>query len=129
MGKPKILSDIDTLYLENDTQDSEISRLNLQNDTQDTEIQNKPSKSIKVVLTLTASSWNGDTYTISNSNITATNVVELYPTSSITQEQLEALQEANIIGGTQSKGTFSLVAKGDVPTVDIPVTLIVRGDM
>lgn len=115
MGKPKIISDIDTLYSENDTQD--------------TEIQNKVNKSVKVNFTLAANIWNGDTYTISNSNITTTSVVELYPTSSITEEQLEALQEANIIGGTQSNGSYGLVAKGDIPTINIPVIMIIRGDV
>lgn len=88
-------------------------------------------KSVKVNLTLTASGWSGNVYTISNSNITATCPVELLPRegNGATTEQVEALVYALIVGGTQAAGSIQLVAHGDVPTVDIPVTLIIRRDL
>lgn len=88
------------------------------------------SKSIKENLTLSASSWNDNVFVYSNSNITSENtVVELYPQQGITTEQLEILQAANIIGGTQEFGSIEFLAIGDVPTIDIPVTIIIRGDL
>ena len=89
-------------------------------------------RSSKVNLTLYASSWStAKKYTVSNANITATSAVELLPreNNGITQAQLEALSGAMIVGGTQAAGSIQLVALGDVPTIDIPVTIIVRRDL
>lgn len=89
-------------------------------------------RSTKVNTTLYASSWStAKKYTLSNSNITATSAVELLPreNNGITQAQLEALSGAMIVGGTQAAGSIQLVALGDVPTIDIPVTIIVRRDL
>lgn len=89
-------------------------------------------RSTKVNLTLYASSWStAKKYTVSNANITATSAVELLPreNNGITQAQLEALSGAMIVGGTQAAGSIQLVALGDKPTVDIPVTLIIRRDL
>lgn len=89
-------------------------------------------RSTKVNLTLYASSWStAKKYTVSNANITATSAVELLPreNNGITQAQLEALSGAMIVGGTQAAGSIQLVALGDKPTTDIPVTLIIRRDL
>ena len=83
--------------------------------------------------TLSAASWSGASapysYAYNNGNITATNPIELLPGEGITAAQLEALQAANIIGGTQSAGSITLLAYGDKPAIDIPVKIIFRGDM
>ena len=89
-------------------------------------------RSTKVNTTLYASSWStAKRYTVSNANITATSAVELLPreNNEITQAQLEALSGAMIVGGTQAAGSIQLVALGDKPTTDIPVTLIIRRDL
>ncbi len=89
-------------------------------------------RSSKVNTTLYASSWTtAKKYTVSNANITATSAVELLPreNNGITQAQMEALSGAMIVGGTQAAGSIQLVALGDVPTTDIPVTLIIRRDL
>lgn len=89
-------------------------------------------RSSKVNLTLYASSWSTEKkYTVSNANITATSAVELLPreNNGITQAQMEALSGAMIVGGTQATGSIQLVALGDKPTTDIPVTLIIRRDL
>lgn len=89
-------------------------------------------RSSKVNLTLYASSWStAKKYTVSNANITATSAIELLPreNNGITQAQLEALSGAMIVGGTQAAGSIQLVALGDKPTTDIPVTLIIRRDL
>ena len=88
--------------------------------------------STKVNTTLSASGWSTEKkYTVSNANITATSAVELLPreNNGITQAQLEALSDAMIVGGTQAAGSIQLVALGDKPTIDIPVTLIIRRDL
>lgn len=88
--------------------------------------------STKVNTTLSASGWSAaKKYTLSNSNITATSAVELLPreNNGITQAQMEALSGAMIVGGTQAAGSIQLVALGDVPTIDIPITIIVRRDL
>ena len=88
--------------------------------------------STKVNTTLSASGWNTEKkYTVSNANITATAAVELLPreNNGITQAQLEALSGAMIVGGAQATGSIQLVALGDKPTTDIPVTLIIRRDL
>lgn len=92
----------------------------------------KVAKSTKVNTTLYASSWStAKKYTVSNANITATSAVELLPreNNGITQAQLEALSGAMIVGGTQVAGSIQLVALGDKPTMDIPVTIIIRRDL
>lgn len=89
-------------------------------------------RSTKVNTTLYASSWTTEKkYTLSNSNITATSAVELLPreNNGITQAQMEALSGAMIVGGPQAAGSIQLVALGDKPTTDIPVTLIIRRDL
>lgn len=89
-------------------------------------------RSSKVNLTLYASSWSTEKkYTVSNANITAKSAVELLPreNNGITQAQMEALSGAMIVGGTQATGSIQLVALGDKPTTDIPVTLIIRRDL
>lgn len=85
--------------------------------------------STKADVTLSASSWSSGNYTLSNSNITATNVVELIPSSTITAAQFEALSNAKIVGGTQAAGSIVLRALGDVPTINIPVTFVFRRDI
>lgn len=89
-------------------------------------------RSSKVNLTLYALSWStAKKYTVSNANITATSAIELLPreNNGITQAQMEALSGAMIVGGTQAAGSIQLVALGDKPTTDIPVTLIIRRDL
>ena len=88
--------------------------------------------STKVNTTLSASGWSTEKkYTVSNANITPTSAVELLPreNNGITQAQMEALSGAMIVGGTQAAGSIQLVALGDKPTTDIPVTLIIRRDL
>lgn len=93
----------------------------------------KVNKSMVVVATLSAASWSSETapysYTYTNANISATNPVELLPGDSITAEQLEALQGANIVGGTQTVGSITLLAYGDKPTINIPVQFVIRRDL
>lgn len=86
------------------------------------------NKSTSATATLLASAWADKTYTLSVSGVTASSNQEILPAVDITQEQLEALQAANIQDGGQSSGKITLKAFGDVPAVDIPIRIILRGD-
>lgn len=105
MSKPRVLESIDNLE------------------------KNKSDKSTSYTELLSASFWSNNSYKLFNQVITATSIVELYPNPNITSDQLEALQGAMIIDIAQASGYITLKAMGDVPTVDIPIIIVVRGDM
>lgn len=81
---------------------------------------------IKKNVTLSASSWSSDTYTISDSDITASNVVTLtYPVSTSASDYT-ALQDADIRATAQAAGSLTLQALGTVPTSDLTITLVIQ---
>ena len=94
-----------------------------------TEINKIPS--IIKEITLSASSWSSGLYTITDSLIVVDGAYEstqeILPARSITQEQLTALQAANIQDYSQSNGSVVIKAFGAVPTIDIPIRIIFRG--
>ena len=85
------------------------------------------SKRIDTVLA--ADAWMDGICTIAADDVTERSVVELCPPPTVTADQLEALQAANMIGIAQTAGSFTLKAFGDVPEIDLPITVIVRGDL
>ena len=93
---------------------------------------NASSKSTIVSAALSANNWSGDsapyTYTLSISDVTTTSNQELLPALNITEEELTALQAANIQDGGQTADTIVLKAFGDKPTIDLPIRVILRGD-
>ncbi len=90
--------------------------------------QSKADVSSEVSATLYSSGWSSGGYTLSVSGVTASSNQEILPSLAITEAQLEALQYANIQDTGQSSGTLLLKSFGDVPTIDIPLRIIVRGD-
>lgn len=90
-------------------------------------------KSTSTNVTLTAASWSGSSapysYVVSNGSITDTNVIEVFPQASLTQTQALALASAMIMAATQVAGSITLKAFGEKPAVDIPITLLIRGDL
>ena len=93
----------------------------------------KVSSSSLVTATLTAAGWTGSaapySQTILIAGVTATSANELLPGSGITADQLKALQAANIQDGSQAAGSITVKAYGDKPTINLPVRIIVRGDL
>lgn len=89
---------------------------------------NKANKATSVTATILAANWSDTSYILSVTGVTETSNQEILPAIDITAEQLEALQAANIQDGGQAAGSITLKAFGDVPTIDIPVRVIVRGD-
>ncbi len=86
-------------------------------------------KSTLHAVTLAAASWSSGLYVVSLSDITATCPVEILPAQNITAAQLNALQAANIQENAQAAGSITLKAFGTVPAVNIPIRVIVRGDL
>ncbi len=81
---------------------------------------------------LLSTQWGSEkpyTYELSVDGVTETNVNEILPAIQITQEQTEALQEANIFDNGQETGKIKLKAMGEKPNIDIPIRVIVRGDI
>lgn len=65
---------------------------------------------------------------IEDTLITATSNQEIIPATTITLDQLKALQKANLFCNAQFEGGFNLLVTGTKPTVDIPITVIFRGE-
>lgn len=68
-------------------------------------------------------------YDLAVAGVTADSAVEVLSGLAITEDQLDELQAANLQDGGQAAGSITLKAFGDVPTADIPVRVIVRGDL
>lgn len=90
-------------------------------------------KSTIVDTVLSASDWTGSvapfTYTLSVNGVTATSVNEISYKYSNNNTQITAYQNALLRDGGQSAGKIILKATGTKPTVDIPITIIVRHDV
>ena len=83
-------------------------------------------------LTLKAADWSGDaapyTNTLSVETATATNNIELATPPTVTVEEVSAYAMTNIATADQAKGSVTVYAFGVKPTIDLPITVIVRGD-
>ena len=93
----------------------------------------KADRSVLAAMLLSAGGWTGDTVPYSMSlrldPVTPDCLVELIPGGSITAKELTALQNANIQGGQQRIGRIDLLAYGEKPEIDLPVRLVIRGDL
>lgn len=78
-------------------------------------------------ITLLASGWVDGVYTIEDSRITETSEQDYSIPSTDTEAQIIMIQRANIQDAGQSAGQAKLKAWGEVPTADLPVTVIFRG--
>ena len=84
--------------------------------------------STTVNMTLYAETWNNGSYKITNDLITSTSNQEIVTAVGITAEQYKAMGAAMIVDGGQSAGSMTLKALGNVPTINIPIRVIFRGD-
>lgn len=85
-------------------------------------------------VTLNSGSWSGSsapyTYTINNSSITDANeAVEIAPNNSASTDQLLAYMNSGLCGGTISAGKIVLKAFGKKPSINIPIVMIIRGEI
>jgi len=83
--------------------------------------------------TLSADAWTGTAapyrYALQLPAIHENSVVELLPAALMSEEALSMLQAANIQDGGQGNGILTLLAYGEKPTADLPIRMIVRGDL
>ena len=76
--------------------------------------------------TLTSANWSNSTYTITGlAGVTATSTQVILPTTTMTQAQYEAFAAAEVIDNGQSTGSITITALGTVPTIDIPIRIMV----
>lgn len=85
-----------------------------------------------VDLTLSSSGWTGSSapysYKISNSKITASNMLDLIINAN-TQTLVDALSSYQISGYSQNAGSVTIFAWGEKPSVNLSATLVVRGGL
>lgn len=86
-------------------------------------------KSIAINHNLLSVGWSEGEYTFEDERIEADSYIEFAPQNTATAEQITAIQKANIICKTQVAGSITLEALGEVPTVNVPVVFIIRGDL
>lgn len=98
----------------------------------------RPGDGIKSILTsavLDKDNWINNTYTLTETDVTALAAVtaatiwEILPGLSATDAEIEALQAANLLDGGQSTGSITLRAKDGAPAIDVPIRIIIRGDL
>ena len=93
------------------------------------------SRTTSAVLTKTllASKWIGEEapfiYNLDLIDVTNISKQEFLPGLGLSKEQLEVLQAANIQDGGQTPGSAILCAYGDKPEIDLPIRVIMRGDI
>lgn len=89
-------------------------------------------KSTLVTTTLTASKWTGSsapyTYVLPVSGATTSNIVEINYASNASSAAIEAYQNAMLADGGQTTNQIIIKAT-EKPTVDIPITIVIRNDL
>lgn len=89
-------------------------------------------KSTIVTTTLTASKWAGSSapysYVLSVSGVTSSNIVEIDYASNASSAAIEAYQNAMLADGGQTTNQITIKAT-EKPTVDIPITVVIRNDL
>lgn len=89
-------------------------------------------KSAIINTTLTASKWTGFsapyTYVLPVSGATTSNIVEINYASNASSQAIEAYQNAMLADGGQTTNQITIKAT-EKPTVDIPITIVIRNDL
>ena len=89
-------------------------------------------KSALINTTLTASKWTGSsapyTYVLPVSGATTSNIVEINYASNASSQAIEAYQNAMLADGGQTTNQITIKAT-EKPTVDIPITIVIRNDL
>lgn len=89
-------------------------------------------KSTLVNTTLTASKWTGSSapysYVLSVFGVTSSNIVEIDYASNASSAAIEAYQNAMLADGGQTTNQITIKAT-EKPTVDIPITIVIRNDL
>ena len=88
-------------------------------------VENKADKSVSAAATLTAAGWSDGVQTLAVSGVTASSNGSLRIAQSATDEQFAAWGAAQPRVTAQAAGSLTVKAAGTVPTIDIPVEVIV----
>lgn len=81
-------------------------------------------KTVSVNATLAASGWANKQQTVTVSGLTATKDGVVNLAQSATDAQKNAALEASLTVQAQANNALTIAVKGTVPTVDIPITVI-----
>ena len=99
----------------------------------DNKILSNARKSKKIDAILASTSWLGEespyTYNLTVDGVTESNVVELTTKEDLRAEQVECFIDSIITAAGQGMNTVTLKAWANKPTIDLPITVIVRGDL
>ena len=80
---------------------------------------------------MNASGWTGESspysYKISNAKILATSNIDISPKIGCTNAQILEFSEGGFGPGSLAAGSVTIACYGKKPTIDLPVTVIVRG--
>ena len=80
---------------------------------------------------MNADGWTGDrspySYTITNAKILATSNVDICPKIGSTNAQILAFSEGGFGPGSLAAGSATIACYGKKPSIDLPITVIVRG--
>ena len=75
--------------------------------------------------------WSGSTapytQTIHAPGVTNSSIVDVTISATATLEQIEAFQNLNVVGGSQSTDNFVLRACGTLNDIIIPIDIVIRG--
>lgn len=99
----------------------------------DNKILSNAKKSKKIDTILTSTSWAGEgtpyIYNLTVDGVTETNVVEITTKEDLSAEQVECFIDSTITAAGQGMNTVTLKAWANKPSIDLPITVIVRGDL
>lgn len=89
---------------------------------------NKAAKSSALNLTAAAASWSASgTITLTATGVTASNNIVVGAGSGCTADQYAALAKAQILCTAQAANSITLTAFGTVPTIDVPISVVILG--
>lgn len=95
-------------------------------------LSNKPKGSALVNATIVAENWTGEASPYVNAitveGVTKSSVVDISLSSAATQEQAKAWMAGQFADGGQADGIVKIKAFGRRPEMDIPITVVIRGD-
>lgn len=85
---------------------------------------NPQDEIVSVEATLSASKWSNKTQTISVAGVTADSNGMISMKQSLNAAQVNAAKLADMHISAQSAGSITITAFGEVPTIDIPVVIV-----
>ncbi len=95
-------------------------------------LSNKPKGSALVNATIVAENWTGEASPYINAitveGVTESSIVDVSLSSAATQDQAAAWMAGQFADGGQADGIIKIKAFGKKPEMDIPITVVIRGD-